>query len=530
MDMNARALGATRTERVPGLCVPGRSAGPAPREGGAPLVRVEGVTKTFGPVLANDGISLELRSGEIHAIVGENGAGKTTLINILFGIVQPDEGTIFVDGQPVTIRSPHDAIRMGFGLVSQHFLLVERHTVAENLALALPGLGFRFSPARIERELEPLARQYGLALDLHAPVSRLSPGQRQRVEIAKALLLRSRVVILDEPTSVLTPREAAELFQVLRHLRSAGCGIIFISHKLDDVLAVSDRLSVLRRGRLVLEAPTRGVDKEAVSFAMVGRDVAAARRELAPAAGGGVALRVEGLRLGREGPPLSFSVNRGEILGFAGVAGNGQAELAELMTGLARMRSGVVELNGRQLAGLGAAQFRRAGVAHIPEDRNRMGVVPSMTIEENFTLRWLDSPECHRGPLLLRGTMRRNAAGLMGEYRMSADSPRLRTSLLSGGNVQRLILARELVGSPELVVAVHPTYGLDVQAIAQVHQALLDQAARGAAILLISEDLDELLALADRIAVLYDRRIIGCTERAVAQLEQLGMWMAGQAQ
>jgi ABC-type uncharacterized transport system ATPase subunit len=495
----------------------------------SPLLRIEGVTKSFGSVRANDAISLELHAGEIHALVGENGAGKTTLMNILYGIVQPDEGSILVEGKPVTIRNPRDALRLGFGLVSQHFLLVERHTVAENLALALPRLGFRFSPSQIARELEPVALEFGFSLELNTPVDQLSPGQRQRVEIAKFLLRRSRLVILDEPTSVLTPKEANELYEVLRRLRRTGCGIIFISHKIDDVLAVSDRISVLRHGKIVLETKAESTDLSTVSFAMVGRTVTPPRRP-PRTADDEVALRVEEIRLGPRSPPLSFAINRGEILGIAGVAGNGQSELAMCLTGLMRVRTGKLELCGEDLAGLDAARFRQAGVAHIPEDRNRMGIVPSMTVEENFSLRWLDVPQFHRGPVIRRGQVRRRATELISEYHIAAPSPRTRVSLLSGGNVQRLILARELTGRPHLIVAVHPTYGLDVQAIAQVHQALLDQAALGTAVVLISEDLQELMALADRIAVLFEKRIIGMTHRRAVQLEQLGLWMAGQAQ
>jgi ABC-type uncharacterized transport system ATPase subunit len=494
----------------------------------APLLRAEGITKSFGGVVANADISLTLEEGEIHAVVGENGAGKTTLMNILYGLYQPDAGSLFLRGRRVTIQRPRDAIRLGFGLVSQHFLLVERHTVAENLALALPQLGFSFSAQRIARELEPLARQFGLELDIHAQVARLSPGQRQRLEIAKALLRRSKILILDEPTSVLTPQEAEDLFHVLRQLRLSGCGIIFISHKLDDVLAVSDRISVLRRGRLVLTSPGAGADKAALSLAMVGREVAVPVKAPCPP-DRPIALRVECLRLKRDAQPVAFAIGKGEILGIAGVAGNGQGELAEALTGLTRVRGARIELNGKNLAGQGAAQFRAEGIAHIPEDRNRMGIVPSMSVEENFALRWLDAPEFHRGPFILRGQIHQRALELIERYRISAPSLQSRTSLLSGGNVQRVILAREFSDPPQLIVAVHPTYGLDVQAIAQVHQALLDQAARGTAILLISEDLDELLALADRIAVLYEKRIIGLVDRAAVKVEQLGLLMVGQA-
>jgi simple sugar transport system ATP-binding protein len=491
-----------------------------------PLLRLEGICKRFGVLKANDEISLTLRAGEIHAIIGENGAGKTTLMNILYGIYQADSGTVLRHGEPLRLRSPSEAIKAGISLVSQHFLLIERHTVAENLALGLPQSGWWFARQRIARDVEILARDYGLDLDLNARVSDLAPGLRQRLEIVKALLRRSRILILDEPTSVLTPQEATRLFQVLRRLREQGCAIVFISHKLDEVLALSDRISVLRKGRLELTVDRAQASAAALSRAMIGSELAPPAPRAA-AAESSVRLRVDGLRLGPRAGPVSFSVHRGEIFGIAGVAGNGQVELAQALTGLRPAGGARIALDGDDLEGLDPIGFREKGVAHIPEDRNHLGVVPSMTVEENVLLCWLHRPSFRRGPLLAWKDIGRVATDLIERYRIATPSRLTRTSLLSGGNVQKLILGRELLDRPRLIIAVHPTYGLDVQATAQVHRCFLEEAAEGAAVILISEDLEEIMSLSDRIGVLFNRTLMGIAPRAEARVERLGLWMAG---
>jgi general nucleoside transport system ATP-binding protein len=503
-----------------------RSAADRAVDGAQPLLRLESITKRFGSIEANRDISLSLLAGEIHAIVGENGAGKTTLINILFGIYQADSGMILVEGKPTAISSPHKAIELGIALVSQHFLLVERHTVAENLALALPSLRAGFARARISKRIATLNQDYGIALDLDARVMDLSPGQKQRVEIAKALLRHSRLIVLDEPTSVLTPQEARELFQILGRLREKGCAILFISHKLEEVLASSDRISILRKGRLIETVHRKHANKINLSRAMIGAAVicptkpeTAVRPEMR--------LMVEKMVLAEGAAPFSFEIASGEILGIAGVAGNGQSELAETLSGLRNSGKARITLDGRPLQGCGSREFHLRGVAHIPEDRNRMGIVPSMSVQENFLLRWINSSMFRAGPFLRLRRLRRAVEKAILAYSIVTPSVRTRTSLLSGGNIQKLILARELSEKPHLVIAVHPTYGLDVQAISQVHRCLLDQAAAGAAILLISEDLDELMLLSDRIAVLFNKQMIAQINRADAQMEQLGLWMAG---
>jgi general nucleoside transport system ATP-binding protein len=491
-----------------------------------PLLRLESITKRFGSIEANRDVSLALQAGEIHAIVGENGAGKTTLINILFGIYQADSGTIFVEGNPTMISSPRKAIELGIALVSQHFLLVERHTVAENLALALPSLGVRFSPARMSKRLSILNQAYGIGLELDTRVTDLSPGQKQRVEIAKALLRQSRLIVLDEPTSVLTPQEARELFQILGRLRQKGCAILFISHKLDEVLAISERISILRKGRLIETVLRQDADKIRLSRAMMGSAVSLpAKPETVVRSE--ARLVVEQMTLGETAAPVSFQIASGEILGIAGVAGNGQSELAQTLTGLRHAGKAQITLDGYPLQGLDAKQFHARGVAHIPEDRNRLGIVPSMSVEENFLLRWINLVAFRMGPFLRLGKLRRAAENAVNAYSIVTPSVQTRTSLLSGGNIQKLIFARELSEKPQLIVAVHPTYGLDVQAIAQVHRCLLDQAANGAAVLLISEDLEELMLLSDCIAVLFNKQIIAKVARADAKIEHIGLWMTG---
>ena len=489
---------------------------------------MEGIRKRFGGVCANDDISLSVRAGEIHAIVGENGAGKTTLMNILYGIYQGDSGRIFVSGRPCVVSSPQDAIRLGISLVSQHFLLVEHHTVAENLALALPALGWMFSRRKIASEMARITSEYGLALDVDATVSDLAPGVRQRLEIVKALMRKSTILILDEPTSVLTPQEAEKLFRVLRRLREQGCAILFISHKLDEVLALSDRISVLRKGKLVNTFDRAGANKAELSRAMMGREIPFTATWTQPPESA-PRLRVDGLALADGSEPISFKIGRGEILGIAGIAGNGQKELAHALTGLQPVGTARITLDEDDLDGRNATGFREKGVAHIPEDRNHMGVVPSMSVEENVLLCRLPRKSFRRGPLLAWKEIGRVTDGLIGEYQIATPSRGTQTSLLSGGNVQKLILARELLDQPRLIVAVHPTYGLDVQATLQVHQYFGEQARRGAAVLLISEDLEEVMTLSHRIGVLFRNKLVAIVQREEATVEQLGLWMAGEA-
>jgi ABC-type uncharacterized transport system ATPase subunit len=493
-----------------------------------PALRLSGITKRFPGVVANDAVDLTVQPGEVLALLGENGAGKSTLISILYGLYQPDEGRIELNGQPVKITSPAQALRLGIGLVPQHPLLVARHSVAENLAL---GAGTALFPARaVAGRVRDLSARYGLAVDPAARVSDLSPGEKQRVEIVRALMRGARVLILDEPTSVLTPQEADALFGVMRGLRADGRSLIFISHKLGEVLAVADRVTVLRRGRVVGGVPTAGATRESLAELMVGRGVEFTRQRRAGAVGEETLLAVRDLRAsGARGLPalrgVTFDLKAGEVLGVAGIAGNGQSELVEVLAGL-HPASGSVTLAGQPLTG-GADERFRAGVAHIPEDRIHSGTVPSMTVAENLALRDYARAPLARGLARdLRATDER-ARREVEAYSVATPGIHTPSRLLSGGNIQKLILARELQGQPRLILAVHPTYGLDVGATEQVHRVLLERTQEGAGVLLVSEDLDELLSLCDRVGVMVGGELRGPFPVAEVTRESLGLLMGG---
>jgi simple sugar transport system ATP-binding protein len=492
------------------------------------LLELKNITKRFPGVVANDGVSLEVYPGEVLALLGENGAGKSTLVSILYGLYRPDEGVILVEGRPVRIGSPMDALRLGIGLVPQHPTLVNRHTVAENLAL---GVGSPLLPAqRIVPLVERMAQGYGLQLDPRARVHQLSPGEKQRVEIVRALLRGAKVLILDEPTSVLTPQEAEALFRVMRELRAAGKSLVFISHKLEEVLSIADRCTVLRRGRVVGSLPKEEASKARLAELMVGRSVSFERKRQA-AQVGDVVLEVEQLeaRSSRNLPALrgvSFALHRGEILGIAGVAGNGQSELVEVLAGLRSPEAGSVRLLGQPLPAHPARLFA-LGVAHIPEDRIQMGTVPSMSVTENLALRTFDRPPLARGALLDPAAFLAQAEARVREYAIATPSLHTPSRLLSGGNIQKVILARELAGKPQLILAVHPTYGLDIGATEQVHRVLLEKTQQGAAVLLVSEDLEELLSLCDRIGVLYRGWLKGPFAVGSLTREEIGLLMTG---
>ena len=494
---------------------------------------MRGISKRFPGVLANDAVDLTVQAGEVHALLGENGAGKTTLMNVLYGLYQPDEGEIEIRGERQVFRSPRDALAAGIGLVAQHFHLARRHTVAENIALGLPGAPMWFPARALVRDILDLEERYGFAVDPHAKVWQLSPGEQQRVEILKALLQGAQILILDEPTSVLTPQEAERLFRVLERMKREGKAVIFISHKLDEVLAVSDRITVLRKGAVAGQLDTADATPAGLASLMMGRDVRPVRAEGLPP-GDEVAVRLDDVwaRNDRGIDALrgvDFELHRGEILGVAGVAGNGQAELIEVLTGLRQPRRGTITLRGEDITKYDARGLFDAGVAHIPEDRNHVGVVPTMQVAENLVLRQYRHRPFARGPLLEWKAVRAFAKESIGDYEIATPSHETTTKLLSGGNVQKVILARELSGAPELVVASHPTYGLDVAAAATTHELLLAQRRRGAAVLIVSEDLEELLKLSDRIAVLFAGRIAGIVDAADADREELGLMMAGSA-
>ena len=510
----------------------GRPEAPTPLPSRPALVLLKDITKRFPGVVANDRVTFELRPGEVHALLGENGAGKTTLMNILYGLYRPDSGEIWVKGRRADIRSPRDAIRWGIGMVHQHFKLVLPHTVAENVALGLAGTPF-WAPARaVAQKIRELSQRYGLPVDPERRVWELSAGEQQRVEILKALIRGAEVLILDEPTSVLTPQEAQELFKVLSRMKEDGHGIIFISHKLDEVLSVADRITVMRRGRVVGTVLAQETNKTELARMMVGREVVF-RLTKSTCQPGEAALLVQDLYARNDRglwalKGVSFHVCRGEILGIAGVAGNGQRELVEVLTGLRRAERGKILLLGREVTNRSPRLLSDLGCAHVPEERIRMGIVPALPVEENLILkRHHRPPFCWRG-LLRPRAIRSFAQRAVEEYAILTPSLRTPAKLLSGGNIQRLILARELSGRPAVVIAAHPTYGLDVGATEQIRQLLLRQREEGAAVLLVSEDLEEILELSDRIAVMFRGEIMGIVSAGEASLEEIGLMMAGE--
>ena len=473
-----------------------------------PLVALERVTKRFPGVLANDEVDLELRAGEVHALIGENGAGKSTLMRVLYGMYPADEGRIVVRGGEVKIASPRDAIALGIGMVHQHFVLVDPFTVTENVILGEEGrtvLDLEESGKRVAA----LAEEYGFEIRPDAVVEDLSVGEEQRVEILKALYRGAEILILDEPTAVLTPGETRDLFQNLQQLREAGKSIVFISHKLDEVLEIADRITVLRRGKVVGETTPAETSKSQLAEMMVGRPVLF-RLDKAPASPGEPLLQIEGLEVDGKVNGIDLQVRAGEIVGVAGVEGNGQRELAEAIVGLQPPTAGSVRLAGREISGLSVGQVRNAGLAFIPEDRHEQGLVLDMTVWENAVLgRQDDEPFSSRAGILSLKRMKDVARDLIGRFDVRARGIDVTAGTLSGGNQQKLILARELETDPQILLASQPTRGLDVGAIEFVWREILEQRAEGRGVLLISAELDEIYALSDRIVTIYGGRITG---------------------
>ncbi|MEM2239813.1 MAG: ABC transporter ATP-binding protein [Candidatus Bathyarchaeia archaeon] len=487
-----------------------------------PLVKMVGITKFFPNVVANDSVNFELKRSEIHGLLGENGAGKTTLMNILYGIYKPDKGEIYIEGKPARIKSPRDAIRLGIGMVSQFPDLVENMTVAENLAPLFPGKILRRE--RI-KEICRIAEEYGLPVDAEATVYDLSLGERQRVEVLKALIRGVKILILDEPTTVLTQSEVNSLFKAIRKMRSEDKGIIFVSHKLPEVLEITDRITVLRRGRVVATLKTRETNEEELAKLMVGRAIVRkyVREKTVP---GEEVLKVEDLYVlndkgGLAVKGLSFSVRRGEIFGIAGVSGNGQKELVEALTGLRRVEKGRIIIDGSELTS--HLQFRRVA-SHIPDDRIGMGILPSLSVLENLAL--ISYRRFSKFGLLKSKELEQHAKNLVEKYSIITPSLKAPVWQLSGGNLARLILARETSTNYSLIIAVHPTFGLDVASTEETWKLLLELRKK-AAILLVSEDLEEIIQLSDRIGVMYRGEFMGILESEEADAEKIGLMMGG---
>jgi len=496
-------------------------------------IELRGIVKRFPGVVANDGVDLKVRRGEIHCLLGENGAGKTTLMRILYGLYRPDAGEILLNGTPIMFHSPRDALAHRIGMVHQHFRLVPTLTVEENVLLGLnEGTGPFLNLRKVRAKIKKISEDYGLPVDTRARVWQLSVGQQQRVEIIKALYRDADVLIMDEPTSVLTPQEVDQLFSTLRHLVDAGLTVIFITHKLDEVMEISDRVTVLRKGKAVATVDTADTNKAELARLMVGREVVF-RLEKKPLHRGELLLEVRDIHaLNDRGLPalrgVSFELYAGEILGVAGVSGNGQRELAEVLTGLRRVTRGRIVLNGKPMTNRSAREIADMQVAHIPTERKRMGTVPNMSIKENLILKSYRHPPFARGLFVDYQKAKENARRLMQEYKIIAPNEETAVKLLSGGNIQRVVLARELSGKPRLIIAAHPTYGLDVGATEQVREILLEQRDTGAGVLLISEDLEEVMTLSDRIMVMFSGEVMGIINAAEAKIEEIGLMMAGE--
>jgi general nucleoside transport system ATP-binding protein len=498
----------------------------------AALLELRGITKRFPGVLANDDVNFDLRAGEVHALLGENGAGKSTLMNILYGLYTPDEGQVILRGKPIDLGSTKAAIEHGIGMVHQHFMLIPVMTVAENIVLAIEPrhavVLMDYDAAR--KRVRELSERYGLLVDPDARIDRISVGQQQRVEILKALYRGAEILILDEPTAVLTPQEAKELFEIIRSLTDQGKSIIFISHKLNEVLEVADRVTTLRRGVVVDTIDAEGATEEGLARMMVGREVLL-RVDKKAAQPAEPLLQVENLSViddrGLETVhDVSFQVRAGEILGLAGVDANGQSELIDAIAGLRHVNSGRIVVDGHDMTNAHAKETLDAGVGHIPEDRHRRGLVLPFSLTENLALHaYRHAPNSRRGLLNLRAMVARTRK-LLAEFDVRGGTPATPAFALSGGNQQKVVLAREIDGDPKVLIAAQPTRGLDVGAIEFVHRRLVEQRDAGRAVFLVSLELEEILSLSDRILVIYEGRIVGEFPPTATE-EELGFAMTG---
>ncbi len=498
----------------------------------APVIEMRNISKVFPRVVANDNINITVAEGEIHALLGENGAGKSTLMNILYGLYQPTEGEIYVKGQKVNITNPNVAISLGIGMVHQHFMLIPPMTVAENIVLGREPRKFGFlDMPRAIREVEEISQRYGLKVDPKVKIENISVGMQQRVEILKALYRGANLLILDEPTAVLTPQEIRELFEIMRNLIKEGKSIIFITHKLKEIMAVSDKVTIIRRGKVIDTVNTSSTTPRELAAKMVGREVIfeVSKKQASP---GKTVLELNHLEAlnNRKLPALrgvSLDVHQGEIVGIAGVDGNGQSELVEVITGLRRASGGSVKIYGKDVTNNRPRKVIESSIAHIPEDRHLRGLVLDFTVEENMILQTYYRDEFSNGFVLNNKQIKQHAQRLIKEFDVRPTDEKALARSLSGGNQQKVIIAREVDRDPEVLIAAQPTRGLDVGAIEFVHKRLVEQRDKGKAVLLVSLELDEILSLCDRIAVMYEGEIVGIVDAKDATEEMLGLMMAG---
>ena len=496
-----------------------------------PVLRVHNITKRFGSNVANDHISFDLYPGEIHALLGENGAGKSTLMNVIYGVYGADEGEVYLRGQQVEISSPKHAIELGIGMVHQHFMLIPAFTVAENIVLGMQR-ELRLDIKDAEAKIAAASEKYDLRVEPHALGSTLSVGEQQRVEILKVLFRGAKILILDEPTAVLTPQEITELFATLERLKKDGVSIVFISHKLNELMSISDRISILRRGKITgCIEDLANCNPEALASAMVGRQVTLGVEKPEQEAGE-VVLELDHLSVCNEAKKeivkgFSLQIRAGEIVGLAGVDGNGQSELVKGITGVLPAAGGAIRLQGVDMTGKTPREFIDAGVGHIPEDRHKQGLVLSMSVKENLFLETIQDQPYTRRHLLQKKAVQEKAKSLQEFYDIRAASLEVPAGALSGGNQQKIIVGRILEQNPKLLVAVHPTRGLDIGATEFVHKCLLKARAEGCAILLVSTELDEILELSDQIAVIYEGECMGVVRDRDATKEGIGLLMAG---
>jgi simple sugar transport system ATP-binding protein len=484
-----------------------------------PRLSLREITKRYPAVVANDAVSLEVAPGEIHAILGENGAGKSTLMKVIAGEVQSDAGTIEIDGQPVAIDSPAAARRLGVAMVHQHFALFDTLTAAENILLGLPA---DWTPARVRDRLAAVAERYGLALDGAARVHDLSMGERQRVEILRALLAAPRLLILDEPTSVLTPQAVERLFDTLRRLAADGMSVLFISHKLDEIRALATACTVMRAGRVVARVDPRQETEQGLARLMIGADPPPiAAHDSAP---GAPRLRIDALRLQATAEPVSFGVHAGEIVGIAGISGNGQRELMALLSGEARTATGAIRIDDEPVGDLGPRERRMRGLRYVPEERLRHGAVPELSLAENTLL---TGDALHRHGVIRPPAMRAMAARVVERFQVRTPGVDARAASLSGGNLQKFVVGREIEAGPRVLVVDQPTWGVDVGAAAAIRNALIALRSQGCAIVVVSEEIDELFELADRLLVIARHRLSPAVPVHDIDIDQLGRWMAG---